>query len=183
MKHIQIDNTDIFLENLGVGKGKISITDTKGYNYSHYWGSMGDTTIEEFICGLDYDYFMMKLKPIEDRGVFDSKMSVREIRNFIRGEFKYELPWYKYMEFQKELREKLKEIEQFSYSEEDFVRRCSDIPSSYWNALDYKAEKEFVAIMESLFQEPWHFIVKGDSRHCIFLKNLLPKLKAKLNKL
>lgn len=179
MKHIEIGNTDVFLEDLGNSKGKISITDTEGYNYSYFWGAMGDS-LEKFLCRINEDYFAMKLRPMGDNGVIDLKLSVREIRKFIREEYAYELPWYKYMEFQKELREKLKEIEEYSYSEEDFVRRCSEIPNSCWYSLDYKAEKEFVKIMECLFQEPWHFIVNGESKHTKFLKKLLPKIKKKL---
>lgn len=179
MKHIEIGNTDIFLEDLGNNKGKISITDTEGYNYSHYWGSMGDS-LEVFLCHIDENYFAMKLKPDEDRGEFDAKLSVREIRKFIREEYSYDLPWYKYMDFQKELREKLKDIERYSYNEEDFVRRCSDIANSYWESCDYKAEKEFVKIMGYLFEESWDFIVKGESKHTKFLKKLLPKIKQQI---
>tara|TARA_R110000796_G_scaffold250514_1_gene379588 strand:- start:7050 stop:7598 length:549 start_codon:yes stop_codon:yes gene_type:complete len=181
MKHIEIGNTDIFLEDLGPSKGKISITDTEGYNYSHFWGAMGGN-LEEFITKINEDYFATKLKPDGDGGVFDAKLSVRAIRRFIKEECSYDLPWYEFMEFQKELREKLKDVENYSHSEADFVRRCSDIPDSFWSALDYKAEREFVDIIEGVFQEPWHFIVKSESKHVRFLKKLLPQIKKQLNK-
>lgn len=179
MKHIEIGNTDVFLEDLGNGKGKISITDTEGYNYSHYWGAMGGN-LEEFLCHINEDYFAMKLKPDEDRGTFDANLSVREIRKFIKEEYSYDLPWYKYMEFQKELREKLKDIERYAYNEDEFVRMCYDIPDSNWDSLDYRAEIEFVSIMKSLFEEPWYFIVRSESKHTKFLKKLLPKIKQQL---
>tara|TARA_R110000796_G_scaffold88978_1_gene192343 strand:+ start:1321 stop:1875 length:555 start_codon:yes stop_codon:yes gene_type:complete len=181
MNHIEIGNTDVFLEDLGEGKGKITISDTEGFNFSHYWGSMGGP-LDEFILQLDEGYFSMKLKPIDDRGVFCSKRSVSAIRKFIKEEYSYELPWYAFKEFQKELREELREISKYSHSEEDFVRRCEELRNHCWYSDGYKQEKEFKEIMDSLFQEPWHFIVKTESNDTIFLKNLLPKLKKVLTK-
>ena len=179
VKVIKIDNSDIFLESFGDGKGKITISNTEGYNYSHYWGAMGDN-LETFLTKINKEYFSMKLKPDYDMGDFDAKLSVRSIRKFIKDEFSYDLPWYKFTEFQKELRHLLKDIEKYSYSEEDFVRRCSDIPNNVWLSLDFKAEKEFVEIMKTIFQEPWNFIVKSDSKNVKFLEDLLPKIQKKI---
>ena len=54
IKHLRIENTDIFLEDISEGKGKITVSDTWEYNYSYYWGAMGGN-ISEFISRTNSD--------------------------------------------------------------------------------------------------------------------------------
>lgn len=37
VKHLRVEGTDVYLHEYG--KGKLTISNTYGHNYSHYWGS------------------------------------------------------------------------------------------------------------------------------------------------
>lgn len=180
MRIIKIDETEIFLDDLGSGRGKITISNTYGYNFSYYWGSMG-SSLCEFLCNIDESYFITKLsnKPYS----FNSKLTAKDIRKYIRKELSYDLPWYKYMEFQKSLREWISGIEEIE-SENEFVDYCYNILNSYvldFSTLNRHEEKEIRDILKSSFmQEPWHFIQQGDSHEAVFLKKLFKKLQKEL---
>jgi len=125
---IKIDDTDIILQDEGDGRGKITISNSWGYNYSHFWGSMGGS-LKEFLLRINEGYFIDKLSDFDDRGVFDGKATMTAVRKHIREEMSYELPWYKYMSAQKELREKFKEMERIE-DENSFVDAMSSLESS-----------------------------------------------------
>lgn len=118
MIRIKIENTDVFLEDFEPNQGKITISDTHGHNYSTYWGAMG-SNICEFIIRINGQYFADKLLGSINSQVFDSKKTFKAVRRFIREEFC--LPWYKHIEFQKQMRETLKDFESRCESENDFV--------------------------------------------------------------
>lgn len=180
MEVLKIDQTDIILDDEGDGRGKITISNTYGYNYSTYWGSMGKRGLKEFLLGMNNDYFINRL--VSDTGVFCGKKSVKNVRRFIREEMSYELPWYKFMKAQKELRERLKELESCD-SDRDFVSAMSNLSGSlYCLELSYDDEKEFNEILGVLETEPWHFIDYKPSNDVIFLERLFPKLQKKLKK-
>lgn len=180
MEHIKIGTTDVFLDDKGEGKGKITISDTEwDINCSFYWGSMG-CSLKEFLLQINADYFEGKLN-MGDHGIFDAKKSIKNVRKYIREEMEYQLPWYLYPSAQKELRERLKEIEDYCCSEEQFIDQMSNISDSiYCYDLGYKEEKEFRGIIQELEQEPWHFIEKSPSEKSKWLKTFLPKLKKNL---
>ena len=182
MEKLTIGDTDVILDNYGNGKGKITISNTYGYNFSHYWGSMGGT-LQEFLLRIDEYYFCNKLTPPGKSGEFNAKLSVMQIRKYIREELSWDLPWHAYMGLQKEFREELKNIEKYSYSEDSFVNQCLALKDFVWSEGTYQEEKEFKDIIEGIFSEPWHYIVRGDSDNEKFLVNLLPKIKKELKKL
>lgn len=177
MEHIQIDETDIFLDDMGDGRGKIIISNTWGYNFSHFWGSMG-SDLKEFLTRINKSYFINKLLPHYDNGQFDPKKTIRNVRKYIRTEF--DIPWYQHMSAHKELREFLKELETCD-SQRLFVHYMSNISDSiHCFDLNYQDEQEFKSALKVLECEPWHFIEMGPSNSQIFLEKLYPKLQKKL---
>lgn len=177
LKHLKIGTTDIFLDNKGEGKGKITISDTSmDYNFSHYWGAMG-CDLEEFIQGINEYYFSSKLNP-GDNGVFCPKSTMRNVRKFIKEELSYELPWYSYLSAQKELRERLREIENACNDEKDFIDYMMSLTDDLMcYDLNYQDETDFKGIIKVLGQEPWSWIEKVESPKTVWLKEFLPKLK------
>lgn len=177
---IEIDDTEIFLDDKGNGQGKITISNTYGFNYSYYWGAMG-CSLKEFITKINEDYFVTKLadKPY----TFSPRQTAKAVRKYIREELTYELPWYKHMEFQKGLREWIKGMESIE-TEEWFVDYCFGIMNDHrinFFTLDRWDEDEVRRILENTFTtEPWHFIEKEDSKEAVFLKKLFKKLQTKL---
>ena len=180
---LRLNGADIIFQELGKGQGKLIVSGENEHNYSYYWGSMGAETLKEFIKGIGVDYFVGNMLPITDRGEFDSKETMKSIRKYIKEELSYELPWYKFMSAQKELREKLKEMEGCISDEREFVDVMNDFSSSlYCDELSLSEEKEFKDIISGLECEPWHFIVKGDSRDSTYLKQLHKDLQKALKK-
>lgn len=181
MNKIQIDNTDIFLENIEFGKGKITISNTYGYNFSHYWGSMGNS-LEDFLLRIDSGYFIGKLCS-NSQGDFSGKRTVKNIRKVLREEFSYEIPWYKNMEAMKELRKKLKNLETCS-SENEFFFEVSYITKYDWFLYidDRYDAREFKNNIESLFSEVHYYFEYEDSREIVFLKDIFKKLQKHIRK-
>lgn len=178
MKKITIETTDIFLDDKGEGRGKVTISDGYRGAYNYFWGSMG-SSLEEFLCRINSDYFADKFCP--NNYVFDGKSSVKNIRRFIRTEMTIDLPFYKFMEGQKELREKLKELENCQNANE-FVLRCGQIPNELMClGMDYHEEKEFRSILEGLFGgEVWNFIGEKLSPTYLWLRDIHKELKKEL---
>lgn len=108
MKTIQIGSTEVILQNYEINQGKIIVSDLYNGSYSYYWGSMGGT-LEEFIKSIDSCYFAGKL--CTDMYVFSGEKTAKAIRRHIKQNMNYDLPWYKYMPAQKELREAIKDLE------------------------------------------------------------------------
>lgn len=177
--NLKIEGTDIILQDLEKGQGKIIIANTYGFNFSYFWGAMG-SSLSEFILGIDSVYFCKNLLPPSDRGVLDAKGTFKNIRDHIKNEMY--LPWYNEMEFQKSMRESLKE----------FQNECTETQSEHFfveswdrfiNNLDYyllddsNVEDSFKGICEH-----WHFIEKGPSEGEIFLQKLFPKLQKEIKK-
>ena len=180
MELIKIDNTDIFLDDTGEGTGKITISNTYGYNFSHYWGCMG-CNLKEFLSQINSDYFVRKLAPNPE--TYCPKRTAKAVRRYIREELSYQLPWYKHMEFQKGLREWIKGIEDTS-TEHEFVDYCCNILNDYRidiYSVDRQDRVEIESLLKSVFEtEPWYFIEKTDSGEAIFLSKLFEKLKKEI---
>lgn len=179
IRTLKIKDTDIFLEDYEkLGQGKITISDPWIGAFTYTWGSMG-SGIADFIKRINGDYFADKLCP--NNYVFNSKGSVKNIRKYIREELKNELPRYKFMECQKEMRSLIKNLE-YCGSDIEFIDSCIKLPDNIC-ALNtsYKEEKEFTDIIEPIFKcEPWHFIATEPSNQYIWLKKLHKELKKKL---
>lgn len=178
MKILKIGSTDIFLDDQGHGKGKITISDGWMGAYNYFWGAMGGS-LEDFLLSINTSYFVDKLCRLPYQ--FDGKLSARNIRKHIRTELAYELPYWKFMDAQKELREKIKELENCE-SANEFVDACCRLPDNLLCIdLSYDEEKEFKGIIRDTFtSEPWHFIEESESREAIWLADLHSKIKAEL---
>ena len=173
MKKIVIDETDIILDDIGENQGKI-IVSNHFVNASYYWGAMG-MNLENFILKINEDYFVRNL--CSNRLVFSAKKSIQNVRE----EFKKEFPFYKHMEFQKELRAELKRIEKTCESEYQFVDEMQNLKYKVdFDLIKDKFDKE--EIINFLTFEPWHRIAKVLSPDAIFLQELLPKLKKEISK-
>lgn len=103
---LNIEGVEIILENFEINQGKITVNGPN--QFSMYWGAMGGT-IQEFLCEINSDYFASKLQGAEKTETFNVKKTFSELRRFIREDL--DLPWYKHLEFQKDLREKIKSFE------------------------------------------------------------------------
>ena len=176
---IRIDNTDVFLEDLGENEGKITISNTYGYNYSYYWGSMNGS-LSNFICDINDEYFASKLMGAKSNYTINVKATFTNLRKFIREEFN--MPWHREMEFQKDMREKLNKfqsnceshhyfIDHFYY----FVRELDfSLMKDKYDAKQIKEEFEEIS-------EPWNFVVETENEEYLFLQKLHKKIKQKLS--
>jgi len=181
LKKITIGSTDIFLDDgEKIGQGKLTVSDTWRGAYSAWWGAMGGD-LTDFICRINKWYFTDNLLRPRDSQVFDSKGTVRNIRKYIREELSYELPWWKYMSAQKELRSELKELE-LCESQEEFVQCCNGFMDKiHCIDLEYDDEMEFRSIIRGVFEtEPWNFIETKPSAEHVWLCELHGKLVKKL---
>ena len=176
---LEIDNTDIFLEDYGSGKGKITISNTYGRNFSTYWGAMG-CSLKDFIIQIDSDYFITKLFGPKSGKVLDVKKTFAAVRKHILNEI---LPWYKHMEFQKHMREVLNDFQhriEESLSEEHFVETFTQ---NFTNKLDFSLisdEFDRKYVKEDFCFEQWYFIETKESPDSLWLRNLHKKLKKRL---
>jgi len=181
---LKIETTDVFLEDFGEGKGKITLSDTYGHNYSMFWGAMGGS-LSDFILRINSDYFADKLLGSTSMQVFDAKKTFREIRKFIREEL--DLPWYKHLDFQKDLREKIKqfeerciEFESDRYFVDCFSQNIQDGPD--FSLIENRWERESVENNFKGISEPWNFIQTRESENTKWLKKIHNLLKRKLSK-
>lgn len=177
LTRIKIDGVEILLEDRGPNAGQITITGIRN-NYSYFWGSMGGT-LAEFLCSINKEYFASKLMGSKSDYVMDVKKTFAEIRKFIREDFY--LPWYKYMEFQKSLREHLKNFQQsmeYYPSQDLFIERWY----RFIDQLDYHLvpgdydEKRVRADFKNI-SEPWSFIQTTPGPEYLWLMRLHGKIK------
>jgi len=84
METIRIGLTDVIFKDEGEGKGKIIVSnDDWGYNFSHYWGAMGDRNLKQFVSEINTSYFVDKLS-VRRNGDLDVKKTFTNIRKRIR---------------------------------------------------------------------------------------------------
>lgn len=175
IKIVKIDNTDVFIEDIDINQGKITVSNTYGYNYSHYWGSMG-CNIFEFLTKINSDYFASKLIDSNDRYSFDSKGTFKNVREYIRYEIG--LKWYEHTEFQKEMREILKSFQESCEDERMFV---DNFFSSFVDRLDFylidgRYDRDRISNDFKNISEHWYFINKKESQKYIWLTKLHKQL-------
>lgn len=180
MRLINIGITDIILQNYEDGQGKIIISNFDfDYNFSFYWGSMGqNTNIEQFLCEINSSYFVDKLSA-RINGVLDSKKTFSNFRRYIREEI---MQWFQYVEFQKDMRYKLNDFQTECYDERQFVQMFTnfcDHVLDYSLIDDWYDEKEIKSSFTGIC-EPWNFIVNKPPRENIWLEKLHVKLKKEL---
>lgn len=174
MRRIKIEQTDVFLENFEkLGQGKITISDPWMGAFTYSWGAMG-SDILEFIKTINSDYFAGKL--CCENYVFDAKTSVKNIRKYIKEDMKYDLPYYKFTELQKELRVELKKLEKCS-TDNEFVDSCFALPERLLcMGATYREENEFKDIISDIFKKPWGFIGQKPSPEYVWLKKIHSQL-------
>jgi len=177
MEVIKINSTDIFLDDMGQNRGKLTISDTYGHNYSAYWGSMG-CNLRDFIKGINSEYFANNLIDPWGKNEIDVKKTFAQIRKHIREEI---MPWHQHMEFQKEMRITLnnfqRECEEFK-SEQYFVDRFF---SGFINDLNYYLIENWLdqKDIEGSFKgisEQWYFISHKPTKEYKWLQNLHKQL-------
>lgn len=179
MNRFKIETADIILENYETGKGKIIISDLNHGSFSFYWGAMGES-IEAFLKGINSSYFADKL--CNNRYEFSAKQTAKEIRKYIREEMKYDLPWYKFQSAQKELREKIKEIER-SENQYEALSLIQALPDNLMCLeLSHKEEREFNRIVRDMVStEPWNFLQNDYSQEYRYLEELHKRIRLFLN--
>jgi len=171
MEVIKIDYADIILDDKGDGKGKVTVSDTQFYTSSYYWGAMG-APLKEFLKSINSDYFAGKM--CSNTYQNDPKKTIQNIRRYIREEMNYDLPWYKFMDEQKKLREFLRELEGYD---------CNMIVNELFNIKTrfIGEDSEFLDIIEGhLSVEPFHFIGQTVTPDYRYFEKLHKKLKRKL---
>jgi elongation factor P--beta-lysine ligase len=180
----KVGESDIFLEELGENKGKITVSDVYGHNYSMYWGAMGGT-LKDFILQINSEYFVNKLLGSIDSQVFDTKATFKNVRKHIREEIG--LKWYEYMDFQKQMREVLKDFENncISCEEKNSSYFIDNFKSSFIDRLDYYLIEGFFekSYLESDLKniEWWYLTQTKESPKYKWLEKLHCELKKKLS--
>jgi hypothetical protein len=184
VKILRIDDTDIFLQNYGLGEGKITVSNTWGRNYSYYWGAMGGT-LEEFLCRINEDYFAQNLFGPKTSSIVDAKRTVTAIRKHIRSEIG--LKWYEHQEFQKHMREILNSFQRQIEESPNADYFVNVFDSGFLNRLDFglieasHRAKNMEEDFRSSMSECWYFIVETDSEEYKWVKALHGEIKKALS--
>jgi hypothetical protein len=180
MELIKIGTADIILQDFGDGNGKIIISDSNwDYNFSYWWGAMGkNTNLRRFIKEINSSYFIDKLA-YGCKGSLDAKGTFRNIRKHIKDEMSYELPWYRHMEFQKDMREELNTWQIHCCDENQFVNDWDhffEYTLNYYLIDDAFDRKEIEASFKGICEQ-WNFIQLETPREHIYLAKLFKKLQ------
>jgi hypothetical protein len=182
LRKIKIDDTDIFLDDMGENCGKITISNAYGHNYSTYWGSMGGD-LSDFLLRINSDYFTNAMLGHLSGKEMDVKKTFTTVRKYIVNEIG--LPWYKHQEFQYDMRRILNRFQQ----------GCEDINSDHYfvdnffnsfvNRLDFylienrRDREELKSAFEGI-TEHWYFIENKPNQNAIYLNKLHKKLQKHL---
>lgn len=158
------DNCNVQLENMGKGEGQITIT-LDGKAYRKYWGAMSGT-IEEFICFIDSDYFSGKILGSDRDLKLDIKSTFSGLRKYIKEDIN--LPWYKHLEFQKDMRLKIRIFEN-ECRNADYDRFFVDnfhwfVDTLNFHLINEDLDRDYIKNEFTSIREPWHFIchTEGD---------------------
>ena len=174
MKLLRIETTDVILNDYELGKGKIIISDDDyGYNFSYYWGAMGQSALSDFLQDIDTGYFVGKLGP-HSGGEISMDKTMKVVRKWWKEESG--IRWYEFKEEQKELREKFNIIQQETCDQQDFVYLMNELVNEfYFPYSNYK--NDFQSALDGLTTEPWHFIVLDEHKQNTWLSKFHLKLK------
>lgn len=183
----RVDHVDVFLDDIGPGQGKITIS-SYDRNYSAWWGAMGkDTTLRQFISNINSDYFANNLMGSRDIYTMDVKKTFAALRKHIRTEMC--LPWYKHLDFQKELRESLNDFQSQCLEAGDYANRCfvdnfynSFVNNLYFHSIEDKYDRKEIEEEFNNISEYWYFIVEQPNKEYIWLTEMHKKLKTLIKK-
>lgn len=179
MIQITIGETTARLEDIRENAGEIVLHDTAGHNYSYFWGSMGGN-ISSFIKNMSPDYFSMKLLGAKSSFAYDGKGTFKNLREFIRTYMG--LPWYRHMEFQKDLRRALKSYQNRCEHQNDFVLLWTNfICDIDFNLINDRYDRKQIENEFNSLSEVWGFIQEKHSDEHNFLMDFHKKLKQQLN--
>lgn len=177
MEVLRIKETDVFLDDQGEGRGKITISNSYGYNYSSYWGAMGGS-LKDFILRINDDYFSRNLLGANSLLTFDSKLTRRNVRKYIREEI---MPWYKHTVFQKELRRDINFYFGGCDTSNDFVNNWHRfIDRLPFYLIEDRWERERIEEEFRGVSEPWSFIGERMSDEYVWLCGIHNELKKRL---
>ena len=182
LEKITIDGTDVFLDDLGNGQGKIIISNSYGENYSYYWGAMG-TDLKSFIKEINASYFADKLLGYRNESVIDIKTTFKNLRNYIVNEM--DLPYYKHMAFQKDMREKIKNFQDICDDDGGKYRFVDSFHSNFVNSLNFyliddSFDRDWIRRGFEGIDEHWHFLEEKPSPSYFWLEKFHKKLKKEL---
>lgn len=76
-----LDAVTVYVTNYKLGHGKIVI-ECYGDAWAHYWGGMGDMTLQEFVVGAENDYLLGKLLKETRQTDFDEINEIASKRGF-----------------------------------------------------------------------------------------------------
>jgi hypothetical protein len=172
METIRIGYTDIIFMDEGPGKGKIIISDDDwGYNFSYYWGAMGKETIKEFVSTINTSYFIGKLCP-SMKGPLDVKTIKEAFEDNGYG-------WYKHLEFQKDMREVINDMQSEVYDDRDLVDSLDNLKHrlSFYLIDDRYDRQDIQSIFDDMWCECWYMFEYEEPREHKFLAELHKKIK------
>jgi len=84
-----LDPIDVYLEDVGAGQGKITMT-CYGESWCAYWGGMGERNIAQFFCSCDEHYIANRMSAISSSMVDIDK--IRDDAREIDPLLAYEVP-------------------------------------------------------------------------------------------
>jgi hypothetical protein len=185
MKSLRILDYDILLQDLGQGKGKVIIA---GFdlNTSYYWGAMGEN-LEDFICSIDTSYWLNKLLPLNVDKPINSRKTFAAFRKQLKECLQdrvYPYGWWVEREFQAEMWEKVRDIQQSATEEYEFIDAICLLPEKldYYLIADKYDRESFKEAIQNACSEPWYCTVKGESREERMLIKLHKALKKELKR-
>lgn len=178
MDLIKIGITDIILQDYEDGQGKIIISNFDfDYNFAYSWGAMDkDTDLRKFIKQIDSGYFANKLT-----GHIRQDIDVKATFADLRREIKELMPWYVNVEFQKDMRSKLRDYQYHTFSQESFVNGWDSFIDSLWfgDCDHHYYDKEEVESFFRGYCEHWNLIVTKPPKEynwCVKLHKELKKI-------
>ena len=183
VKEINIDGDIFTLKDYGNNSsGKLTVEIAYGSTFSAYWGSMG-SSLEGFICRCDVSYLKGCLR------AGGLKFSPKKTLKNIRAKIREEIPYYRFREAQKQLREDLKKLENYDdravfHSElSHLVERISEqFNDSSEDSFDKKEAIETLDNIDNYFWNYSDIEATGESIYMTkILKNLQTVLKGMTN--
>lgn len=172
LKKVSLPEADIVLDFMGDGQGRVHIANHGGNSYSYYWGAMG-CSLDKFICSVSSDYFCNNL--VSNKWDFDSAGTFKKLREFIKSELS--LPWYRYPEFQKDMRQKLREFQGDVTTLNEFVFGWDSFISSLdFYLIDDRYDQREIEKNFKNVSEVWHFGSTKPSREYLWVEKIHKKL-------
>ncbi len=136
-------------------RNRIWIESSDYGHYTYAWGSPGES-FTCFLAGLNKSYVLNKLNIKE---VFDKRASFSSIRKAI----KEAIPYYKEIDFQKQLRNMIAHIESICETSNEFCDGLTELNSGWRQQWSFLDDDSYRDELECIFSEPWNFICTKES--------------------